>query len=1452
MEAQTVVGVGASAGGLEALEKLLDGSHADGRTAYVVVTHLSPDFKSLLDELLKRHTDMPVRVVEEGMQIKADTVYVIPPNTEMIVMGNRLHLSDREKAPAQALPINVFLSSLAREYGANAIAVILSGSGSDGAKGVEEIRAAGGLVVVQNPTTARFDSMPSAAINACLPARVAHAERIGEVIAAHINGHDIDLGEDNANAVSFDGRAQTLSEILSLIYGVSNVDFSLYKMKTIYRRVRRRMVATEHETLEGYRNRLQNDPEELNLLADELLITVSEFFRDPEAFAYLEEHIIPRLVAESTPSKPIRLWVAACSSGQEAYSLAILLYLESRKQGVIIDPQIYATDLRAASVQQAGQGVFSESDLKFLPDDVREECFEQTDDGDYRILQRIRRWMVFAEHNILRDPPFTRLDFISCRNLLIYFEPDAQRKSLSLFNFGLKDRGILFLGRSESLGDVADDFEVVNQTWRIFRKIGMSTSVNLSIGSRLESFDKSESRSSWLSSAATLPPSFGKQRISPAYAALIDRFMPQGALVSASREVMHLFGDADDFLRAPKGMMDTDILKMVPAPLRTPLAAALERAGAEKQEVVFPHLRVIMGSEEIQVCMRVAPLVLPNASEAKYFFVGIERDQDSTPIPGDNSVIYDAKDLESERIASLERDLQVTRENLQATIEEVETSNEELQSTNEELMASNEELQSTNEELQSVNEELYTVNAEYQKKNDELEEISRDIDNLIASTAIGVIFVDSQLRIRRFTDAVSRILNVAPVDVGRKLMDITHRLINLDLTDLIRTALDERRIRIADAMDQNGDWWQVRVIPMAAQWGKGDGAVVTLYEISSLRAAQLEAEARTSDLRLIAEMTGAHVIHQRPDGSFNGPEPGWIALSGQRGEAALGFGWIDATCPESTRRLRSFWQNATPKPNHVIQTHLRIQGETDDDYRHMTVLSLPEFNASDAHVGWVSVLLDVEQTVQSGEAVSDSERLLDTVLQIIPSRISYIDADKRYRYTNQGCEEALNLSRKDILSRHVVDVLPDDMHVQALSHIERALAGQSTEYTLHRVSQDGQPEVLHVHYEPDVRSDGRVVGLASSTRDITRAIADIDEQLQQKAVIAEVLSRSSLALLVIPDVHAKISSASAGASRMTGYSAFDLRQKTLSDLLPEFDTHRLDAIIARQMGTVGEPESYKTFLINRMGNSIDVEFEVACRNGDGQAPVIVFIRDRTTSSGTEVALRRRTEELSRSNRMLEVFAAAATHELTSPLRRVAKFAQLLRSDHGLGLSEEASGFLDIVVDETDRMRRSVGAVIELVRLERIKIDLTSVDLSRTADMALGSLRERIDAVGARVDVAPLPKISGDPTQLEILFRNLVVNAISHRHPARIPHIRIEAEVAEGGILVLSFVDNGNGVPTEKEAEIFLPFVRVDASKDSIGMGLALCRRISEVHNGSLDLAETSPDGSRFVVRLPMS
>ena len=541
--ADFVVGIGASAGGLEALELLFDHTAPNERCAFVVVTHLSPDFKSVLDELLKRRTKMLVKVAEDGDTLHPSTVYVIPPNKEMITSQGKLLLKDRDRDVVQSLPIDVFFRSLAREYESRAIAVVLSGTGSDGARGLEDVRAHQGFVITQNPEEAKFDGMPNAAISTGVVNLVLDAHEIGGVVASRVAGQPIEHPAAK-QVVDESRRNGEIDRILMMISGSSNVDFSGYKLNTIHRRIRRRMASRGHDTMRGYADELIGDADELQTLCADLLIGVTEFFRDPEAFTELKRSVIPVLVERSSNSRPIRLWCAACSTGEEAYTIAIQLYLEGRSQGKSIEPQIFATDLQSTSIDFAGRGIFTAAQLENIPEEALELCFEQIDPDHYQIINRIRRWIVFASHNILSDPPFTRMDMISCRNALIYLENDAQQKALSLFNFGLREGGFLFLGPSESLADQEQDFEVINSRWRIYTKVGASAAVRLAASAKRNPV---EAPSSDARSFSTPPQRLNlpqTPRMPAGYGTLIENLVPSGVLISAQYEVLHVFGDA--------------------------------------------------------------------------------------------------------------------------------------------------------------------------------------------------------------------------------------------------------------------------------------------------------------------------------------------------------------------------------------------------------------------------------------------------------------------------------------------------------------------------------------------------------------------------------------------------------------------------------------------------------------------------------------------------------------------------------------------------------------------------------------------------------------------------------------------------------------------------------------------------------------------------------------------
>jgi two-component system CheB/CheR fusion protein len=822
-----VVGIGASAGGLEALERLFEAMPLDTGMAFVVVQHLSPDFKSLTDDILARRTRIPIRVVENGMWVHPNTIYLMPPKKDMIVSGGRLLLSDKDPAQMITLPIDHFFRSLAHDRGEKAIGVILSGTGSDGSRGVREIHEAGGLVIAQNPESAKFDGMPRSAIDTGAVDLVLTPEEMPEALLRRARAP--------VEPVEPPRKPPTgIEAIFLLLRDAYGIDFSSYKPETVSRRLERRIGLSDIPNVEEYARRLAHDPAELNLLYKDLMIGVTRFFRDEGAFERLGRDVLPQLLNRLAPSEEFRVWVAGCATGEEAYSLAILIREALDSITVPITVKIFATDAHRVSLDTAGLGVYPESALAGVGLERLNRFFTRVS-GGFQISAELRKMVVFAQHNVLKDAPFTRLDLVSCRNLLIYFQPAAQKRVLSLFHFALKSGGVLFLGPSETTGEVSDEFEAIDTRWRIYRKRR-----DVRIVPDLRPLSGSPSRGVTSISTATTDP-----HLTTTYDALLDEYMPPALLVNDRGQLVQSFSGASKYLKLRDGRVSTDVLEIVDPEMRTALTGAIPRAFKELAVVTYKGLRVSPPDGERVVNVTVRP-VRNRLGGVSHCLVVVE-EVGSAPVPRESPREIDFGQASREQIVALEEELRHTRENLQAMIEEMVTSNEELQATNQELTAANEELQSTNEELHSVNEELYTVNGEYQKKIAELTQLSADMDNLLVSTGVHTIFLDRNLCLRKFTPKIAETFNLLPQDIGRRIDHFTYTIDHPGLIDDLQAVLVnptpiERQVR-----DRRGNWFLLRVLPYRSGLAI-DGVVLTLIDLSEVKRAENESRRKDEQL----------------------------------------------------------------------------------------------------------------------------------------------------------------------------------------------------------------------------------------------------------------------------------------------------------------------------------------------------------------------------------------------------------------------------------------------------------------------------------------------------------------------------------------------------------------------------------------------------------------------------
>ena len=843
-----VVGIGASAGGLEALEHFFQALPDDSPFAYVVIQHLSPDFRSLMDEILSRYTRLTIRRAEDGMAVESGCIYLIPPKKDMTVEEGRLYLTDKDPTRPLEMPIDIFFRSLAHYAGERAVAVILSGTGTDGSRGIVDVHEAGGLVLVQSPETAKFDGMPRSALETNVADMSLPPEAMPEIIAEFAEKPESVQRELQSFPYTAPADVREGAMALDLLKQQFGVDFSLYKQTTIGRRLARRMALRQIPSLDEYLGVLQTSPEELGELSRDLLIGVTSFFRDADAFNRLEAQVLPELLRKFADQEEFRVWVAGCATGEEVYSLAMLLREEADRQAYAGKIVIFATDVHRQCLDAAALGVFDASRLVGMPEDRRARFFREDGAGQCRVTPDLRSMVVFAAHNVLNDPPFTRMHLVSCRNMLIYLKPKAQDKVIAMFHFALHVGGILFLGASESPGSLGAEFETMDSKLKFYRKL---RDVKLDIDMRLTAPEQKKLRGTGSRAQVAMDRVLLRD-----YDLLLERHLPTGVLVDQNREVLHYFGQVSRYLPRLAGRAGRDVLEMLDGDLRLALSAALHRAASETGRIVFRHVRVETPEGEEWVDLSVEGLRDDKVGPQHFHvvFSPVVSASEEEVAVSSASELFSPTDGAWERIRTLETELQTTRENLQATIEELQTTNEELQATNEEMLAANEELQSTNEELHSVNEELYTVNAEFEKKNKELRELNEDHDNLLRSTDVGTLFLDENLCIRRFNPAINRSFKLLAQDIGRPVNHIAYQLGNAEeLYAELRAVLEgapgsEREISV-----RPGEFLLRRILPFLDSTGGIRGVVMTFTDVSRIK----EAEEARHQYRLIRNLASS-------------------------------------------------------------------------------------------------------------------------------------------------------------------------------------------------------------------------------------------------------------------------------------------------------------------------------------------------------------------------------------------------------------------------------------------------------------------------------------------------------------------------------------------------------------------------------------------------------------------
>ena len=901
-----IVGVGASAGGLEAFRSLLQALPSKTGMAFVLVQHLDPEHESLLTRLLSHATRMPVSEVTEGVAVEPNHVYVIPPNKSLGIRNGILHLLARKRQTPKHMPIDAFLNSLAENESNRAIGVILSGVATDGTAGLGAIKAAGGITFAQDAKSAKYDGMPRSAVAAGCVDFVLPPEGIARELKRISQHPYLGMPERLATGSREGERTQDLLKIFALLRNATRTDFNNYKRSTINRRIARRMVLHKISSLRQYLKYLHENRAELMALYEDLLIHVTSFFREPETFRALKETVLPRILRNKAPGEPIRIWVAGCSTGEEVYSIAITVVEFLRQQESSLPIQIFGTDVSDTALEKARVGLYPESALSGITATRLRQFFVRAD-GGYRITKAVREMCVFARQDMTKDPPYSRLDLVTCRNVLIYMEPVLQKKVMTVLHYALNPHGFLVLGRSESISGFSELFTTVGRKHKIYSKKSSRKRAGFEIPAP---YPKEAAKDT---SEADSAPRFDPQK--EADRIVMSHYAPAGLVASSDLQILHFRGNVAPYLSPSPGQASLSLLRMVRPEFAVELRTAIHRAGKQDTPIRKEGILIRRNRHLSEVNLEVVPF--KGQADERFFLVLFQETHSDSAETEPTSAKSKTPRNGHGDAARLQRELETTKGHLQSIIEEHEATNEELKSANEEVLSSNEELQSTNEELetaqeelQSSNEELVTINEQLQNRNQELSQLSDDWTNLLSGLNIPIVMLGKDRRIRRFTAPAEKLLNLIPSDIGRLISNIRPNVKIPDIDKLISEVIDHVVQKEVEVQDREGRWYSMRMRPYRTADNRIDGLLMIFIDIHGLKTTQDALREQSSFSAAVMESSGALVLVTDADGRVGAFNHACQIVSGYtRGEMVGKIIWETPLAPkEEVEHIRIIYR----------------------------------------------------------------------------------------------------------------------------------------------------------------------------------------------------------------------------------------------------------------------------------------------------------------------------------------------------------------------------------------------------------------------------------------------------------------------------------------------------------------------------------------------------------------
>lgn len=1099
-----VVGIGASAGGLEALKSFFTTMPPTSGMAFVVVTHQDPNHKSLLDELLARFTTMPVQRAEEGMNVLPDHVYVIPENKELSLVAGNLHLEEPAAPRGNRKPVDSFLRSLAVDQGDGSIAVILSGTGSDGTLGVKDIKQAGGIVVVQDSLSAKYTGMPESAAATGLVDLEMAPEQMPEMLIELV-ARMAELARQKADGRADKELASRIERVFQIVDKYTGHDFNNYKLNTLVRRVERRMAVNCFEDLEAYIKFLKGNEKEARALFKDVLIGVTSFFRDPDAFTFLEENVIPRIMSTGDRDVPVRVWVAGCATGEEAYSLAILFkeYM-TRHQGSR-SVQLFATDIDDEAIAVARQGSYPDSiEVDVNPDRLASYFTKQ--EGRHVIRPFLREMIVFAQHNLVKDPPFSKLDLICCRNLLIYLTPKIQRQLIPLFHQSLNPEGILFLGSSETVGVHNTLFSILDKKNKIFLRRETAAPVGFDFPMRME-------KKAGPAATPALQPVQGQPVDVGQLAArkLLKRYAPPAVVIDENYQVLHFPTQTRQLLGPPVGGPTNDLLKLVPEELRPALRAAVHRVLKDGEPVRYQDIDLGEG-EEARVDLSVELLDESSGVQGLVMVIFEPKPAPARPARKKGGRAGSAPDRSAAdtMILQLEEQLRINQVQLQSTVEQLESSNEELKSSNEELMSMNEELQSSNEELetskeelQALNEELVTVNSELQSKVEQLAEANSDMQNLINSSRVATLFLDRNLCIKRFTPAMQEVLNLIEGDIGRPVEHISPRVHYPTFVEDARAVLRNLEGVDQEVQTVDGSSFLVRVLPYRTIEDVIEGVVVTFINITRLKQVEDALRREKALISTMMERTDAMIVYLDPDFNFVAVNRPYAQTCLKKPEELIGRNhfelYPDAENEAIFKQVRDSGESVFYKDKPFVFPDQPDRGVTYWDWQLEPVL-----NDAGEVIGLVFSLRETTQQFQIMAELRESEMRHRLMGEIIPYGVWLTDAEGRARYISPSWCEMVGRSLDEVKEFGWLDALVPEQRDEVRDLWASSLAtGQPFEHEHHFLAADGSRKIVLARGLPIRDENGTITSWAGINLDITvrkraeEELQDLSRQLEE-------------------------------------------------------------------------------------------------------------------------------------------------------------------------------------------------------------------------------------------------------------------------------------------------------------------------------------------------------------------